>query len=93
MCSNPNLPDECFLLFLGCGVFSVAVAVHLLPHVGTLGSTLMLGRDGGTVVGVAEALALQYVLSVLPLQLAGEHRGVGHAGGRERERRTKGEGE
>lgn len=80
MCSNPDLPDERLLLLLGCGV--VAVAVHLLPHVNTLGSTLVLGRDGGAVVGVAEALALQYVLSVLPLQLGGEHRGIGHAGGR-----------
>lgn len=54
----------------------VAVAVHLFPHVCTGG-----GRrgDGGAVVGITEALPLQDILSVLPLQLAWQHGSVGHA--------------
>lgn len=54
----------------------IPVAVHFLPDVRP-------GRgrrgDGGAVVGVAEALPLQDVLGVLPLLVAGQHGGVGHA--------------
>lgn len=57
-------------------VFVIPVAVHFLPDVRPWGG----GRgDGGAVVSVAEALPLQDVLGVLPLQVAGQHGGVGHA--------------
>lgn len=65
----------------------IPVAVHFLPDVRP-----GRGRRGnrGAVVGVAEALPLQDVLGVLPLQVAGQHGGVGHAaGGGKRGERAK----
>lgn len=54
----------------------IPVSVHFLPDVRPRGGG---GGDGGAVVSVAEALPLQDVLGVLPLQVAGQHGGVGHA--------------
>lgn len=57
-------------------VFVIPVAVHFFPDIGPRGG----GRgNGGTVVSVAKALPLQDVLGVLPLHVAGQHGGVGHA--------------
>ena len=58
------------------GLLMVSVAVHLFPYVSTVGSRC---GDRGAVVGITEALPLQDILGVLPLQLAWQHRGVGHA--------------
>lgn len=54
----------------------VAVAVHFFPYVST-GSGWR--GDGGAVVSITEALPLQDILRVLPLQLARQHRSIGHA--------------
>lgn len=61
---STDLPDHWL------SVFMVFVTVHLFPYVCTRG-----GRRGdrGAVVSVTEALPLQDILSVLPLQLAWQH--------------------
>lgn len=67
---STDLPDHWL------SVFMVFVTVHLFPYVCTRG-----GRRGyrGAVVSVTEALPLQDILSVLPLQLAWQHWSIGHA--------------
>lgn len=71
-CQFSDLPRQLRAVFL------IPVAVHFLPDVRSRGG----GRgDGGAVVSVAEALPLQDVLGVLSLQVAGQHGGIGHAGG------------
>lgn len=70
--SSPDLSDY------GCGLFSVG-------HVGSFFLFPSFSNSGGwrgqrgADVSIAEALPLQHVLSVLPLQLTGQHRSVGHA--------------
>lgn len=57
-------------------MFMVSVAVHFFPYISTRGSWC---GDWGAVVSIAEALPLQDILRVLPLQLPWQHGSVGHA--------------
>lgn len=69
---SPDLSDY------WCGLFSVGHVVPFFPFPSFSKREGWRGQRGAD-ISVAEALSLQDVLGVLPLQLPWQHRSVGHA--------------